>query len=72
MEKSLVRREPPGFKKLRSAAEAGKTGNYRLAVKILSELITETDAPAEAWLLLGRSLHALGTIPARLRLLTIL
>jgi len=59
MEKSLAKREPPGLKKLKAAGEAGKTGNYRLAVKILGELITESDAPAEAWLLLGRSLHAL-------------
>ena len=45
--------------KLKAASEAGKKGNYRLAVKILGELISETDAPAEAWLLLGRSFHAL-------------
>jgi tetratricopeptide (TPR) repeat protein len=34
-------------------------GNYRLAAKILGELISETDAPTEAWLLLGRSFHAI-------------
>jgi len=59
MEKSLVKRESPGIKKLKAASEAGKKGNYRLAVKILGELISETDAPPEAWLLLGRSFHAL-------------
>ena len=55
----LAKREPPGHKKLKAASEAGKKGNYRLAVKILGELISETDAPPEAWLLLGRSFHAL-------------
>ena len=44
---------------LAKAAEAGKRGNYPLAVKLLGELISETDAPPEAWLLLGRSFHAL-------------
>jgi len=34
-------------------------GNYHLAAKILGELISETDAPTEAWLLLGRSFHAI-------------
>jgi len=34
-------------------------GNYRLSAKILGELISETDAPTEAWLLLGRSFHAI-------------
>nr|WP_280990963.1 tetratricopeptide repeat protein [Leadbettera azotonutricia] len=41
------------------AAEAGKRRDYRKAVKILGELISESEAPPEAWLLLGRSLHAL-------------
>ncbi|MCL2130499.1 MAG: tetratricopeptide repeat protein, partial [Treponema sp.] len=59
MNTSLVKREPPGIKKLKLAAEAGKKGNYRLAVKVLEELITESDSPPEAWLLLGRSLHTL-------------
>ena len=51
-------RAAPGSKKLALAAQAGKNGNYPLAIKILRELISETDAPPEAWLLLGRSLHA--------------
>ena len=57
--KTVVKAESPAFKKLRTAAEAGKKGNYHLAVKILGELISETDAPTEAWLLLGRSFHAI-------------
>ena len=56
---SLIKKESPGLKKLKAASEAGKKGNYRQAVKILGELISETDAPPEAWLLLGRSFHAL-------------
>ena len=50
---------PAGLKKLTLAAEAGKKGDYRKAVLLLRELISESDAPPEAWLLLGRSLHAL-------------
>jgi tetratricopeptide (TPR) repeat protein len=57
-EKAVVKADAPALKKLRTAAEAGKMGNYLLAVKILGELIAETDAPTEAWLLLGRSFHA--------------
>ncbi|MDR0718053.1 MAG: tetratricopeptide repeat protein, partial [Treponema sp.] len=57
--RGLVKRENPAFKKLALAAEAGKAGNYRKAEKILGELITESDAPPEAWLLLGRALHGL-------------
>ena len=41
------------------AAEAGKKGDYPLAVKLLREAVSETDAQPEAWLLLGRSLHVL-------------
>ena len=50
---------PKSSNTLGQAIEAGKRGNYRLAAKILGELISETDAPPEAWLLLGRSFHAL-------------
>jgi tetratricopeptide (TPR) repeat protein len=56
---TVVKTDSPALKKFKIAAEAGKVGNYRLAVKILGELITETDAPTEAWLLLGRSFHAI-------------
>ena len=59
MKSSIVKRENPGLKKLALAAQAGKKGIYRLSVKILGELISESDAPAEAWLLLGRAHHAL-------------
>jgi len=59
MEKSLVKGKSAELRKLEPAIEAGKRGNYRLAVKILTNLISETDAPSEAWLLLGRSFHAL-------------
>ena len=55
----LAKRESPAIRKLTLAAESGKKGNYQQAVKILRDLISETDAPPEAWLLLGRSLHAL-------------
>ena len=59
MEKSLVRKSFPSLRKLSIAVEAGKRGDYPQAVKILGGLIHETDAPPEAWLLLGRSHHAL-------------
>ncbi|MCL2008228.1 MAG: tetratricopeptide repeat protein, partial [Treponema sp.] len=45
--------------KLKPAAEAGEKGDYRKAIQILRKLLSETEAPAEAWLLLGRSFHAL-------------
>ena len=50
---------PRSSNTLARAVEAGRRGNYQLAAKILGELISETDAPPEAWLLLGRSFHAL-------------
>jgi len=56
---TVVKTDSPALKKFKIAAEAGKVGNYHLAVKILGELISETDAPTEAWLLLGRSFHAI-------------
>jgi tetratricopeptide (TPR) repeat protein len=46
--------------KLALAVEEGKKRNYHKAAGLLQELISETDAPPEAWLLLGRSFHALG------------
>ncbi|MCL2320463.1 MAG: tetratricopeptide repeat protein, partial [Treponema sp.] len=58
MKKSIAKRESPGLKKLALAVEMGKRGKYRQAINILGELIAETEAPPEAWLLLGRSLHA--------------
>jgi len=56
---AVTKADSPSLKKLKAAAEAGKRGNYRLAVEILGKLISETDAPTEAWLLLGRSFHAI-------------
>ncbi|MDR1058049.1 MAG: tetratricopeptide repeat protein, partial [Treponema sp.] len=41
------------------AAAAGRKGDYPRAIRILGELISESEAPPEAWLLLGRSFHAL-------------
>ena len=58
--KAIAKRDSPGQKKLKAALEAGKKGDYRLAAEILRNLISETDAPPEAWLLLGRALHVLG------------
>ncbi|MCL2479771.1 MAG: tetratricopeptide repeat protein [Treponema sp.] len=52
--------EDRGFKKLKEAVRAGKAGNYTLALDILEKLISSVYAPPEAWLLLGRTLHALG------------
>ena len=46
--------------KLALAVEEGKRRNYHKAAVLLRELISETEAPPEAWLLLGRCLHALG------------
>jgi len=50
----------PRQSKLALAVEEGKRRNYQKAAGLLQELISETDAPPEAWLLLGRSFHALG------------
>lgn len=52
--------ETRGRDKLALAAAAGARRDYRSAARHLEELIAESDAPAEAFLLLGRSYHALG------------
>jgi tetratricopeptide (TPR) repeat protein len=57
--KEIVKKSGRGFQKLALATAAGKRGDYRRAVKILGELLCESDAPAETWLLLGRSFHGL-------------
>jgi tetratricopeptide (TPR) repeat protein len=44
---------------LERAVQAGKKRNYHEAVRILEELLAGLDAPPEAYLFLGRSLHAL-------------
>ncbi|MDR0512158.1 MAG: tetratricopeptide repeat protein [Treponema sp.] len=59
MRTAIEKRESQAFRKLKNATEAGKRGDYRLAVRILKEVISESDAPPQAWLLLGRSFHAL-------------
>jgi tetratricopeptide (TPR) repeat protein len=56
----LAKRGVQGLKKLSLAIAAGKKRDYRQAARILEELISESDPPPEAWLLLGRSFHALG------------
>jgi tetratricopeptide (TPR) repeat protein len=48
-----------GRKKFNEALLAGKKREYKKAVFILEELLSGFDAPAEAYLFLGRSLHAL-------------
>ena len=53
-------RDDTGYKKLALAIQAGKAGEYKRALKILEELISGEDAPPEAWLVLGRTFHALG------------
>jgi tetratricopeptide (TPR) repeat protein len=44
---------------LQAAVKAGKERDYKKAVTLLEQLISETDAPPEAYLLLGRSFHSL-------------
>ncbi|MCL2879485.1 MAG: tetratricopeptide repeat protein [Treponema sp.] len=46
-------------KKLNLAIQAGKERDYKKALLLLEQLASQTDAPAEAGLLLGRTLHAL-------------
>ena len=47
-----------GEKKLKTALEAGNKRNYPKAIAILEEIIAEYEGPAEAYLYLGRALHA--------------
>ncbi|MDR1904443.1 MAG: tetratricopeptide repeat protein [Treponema sp.] len=49
-----------GEEKLKAAVQAGARRDYRGAVRILEELISGSDTPPAAFLLLGRSLHSLG------------
>ena len=58
--KALIRPKEQGYKKLSLAISAGKSGDYRQALEILEKLISGINAPPEAWLMLGRSYHALG------------
>ncbi|MDR0878973.1 MAG: tetratricopeptide repeat protein, partial [Treponema sp.] len=52
-------KEENGKKKLEKAIQAGRERDYKKAALILTELISASDAPPEAYLFLGRSLHAL-------------
>jgi tetratricopeptide (TPR) repeat protein len=51
--------EAAGRKILEKAIQAGKGRDYQKAVRILEELLSGLEAPPEAYLFLGRSLHAL-------------
>jgi tetratricopeptide (TPR) repeat protein len=53
-----VKPENGARRNIKLALEAGKERDYKKAVRILEELISGPEAPAEAWLLLGRALHA--------------
>jgi tetratricopeptide (TPR) repeat protein len=63
--KTHSRQKPPGEHEtagrniLEKAIRAGKERDYQKAVRILEELLSGLDAPPEAYLFLGRSLHAL-------------
>jgi tetratricopeptide (TPR) repeat protein len=48
-----------GRRKLAQALAAGTRRDYKAALSLLVELISEYDAPPEAYLYLGRSFHAL-------------
>jgi tetratricopeptide (TPR) repeat protein len=52
--------------KLSQAIEAGRERNYAKAAQILEELLSGFDAPAEAYLYMGRALHALKNYPRAL------
>ncbi|MDR1174892.1 MAG: tetratricopeptide repeat protein [Treponema sp.] len=45
---------------LEEAIRAGKSRDYKKAILILGEILSNPDAPAEAYLYLGRSFHATG------------
>lgn len=46
--------------RLKPALRAGGQRNYPLAARLLEELVAQDSAPPQAWLLLGRSYHAMG------------
>ncbi|MDR2631426.1 MAG: tetratricopeptide repeat protein [Spirochaetaceae bacterium] len=48
-----------GREKLKAALQAGAARDYKRSVALLEELLSESDAPPEAYLYLGRSFHAL-------------
>lgn len=45
--------------KLNAAIQAGRERDYKKALILLEQLVSEYDAPAEAFLYMGRTLHAL-------------
>jgi len=46
--------------RLKPALKAGSQRNYPLAARLLEELVAQDSAPPQAWILLGRSYHAMG------------
>jgi tetratricopeptide (TPR) repeat protein len=48
-----------GERKLKEAISAGTRKDYQAAIAILEEIIAEYESPAEAFLYLGRALHAI-------------
>jgi tetratricopeptide (TPR) repeat protein len=57
--KTAGKNETAGREILEKAIQAGKRRDYQTAARILEELLSGLDAPPEAYLFLGRSLHAL-------------
>ncbi|MDR2900578.1 MAG: hypothetical protein LBV20_03540, partial [Treponema sp.] len=49
-----------GENRFKAAVKAGIDRDYKKAILLLEQLISETDAPPEAYLLLGRSFHSTG------------
>jgi tetratricopeptide (TPR) repeat protein len=56
---AFKRSSQEGEKKLREAIAAGNKKDYPAAVAVLEEIVSEYEGPAEAFLYLGRALHAL-------------
>jgi tetratricopeptide (TPR) repeat protein len=59
-DKASKESQASGESRFQAAVEAGIDRDYKKAIGILEQLISETDAPPEAYLLLGRSFHSLG------------
>lgn len=60
MDSGIAKKGESEYQKLALAIKAGKKGDYKKALKILQEIIAGSFVPAESWLLLGRTYHALG------------
>ncbi len=52
--------KPDGSELMKQALEAGSRRDYRSAAEILTRIVSESDGYPQAFLYLGRSLHALG------------